>query len=154
MSIKSLNPIFSASLTSGSPRSVNCVMLRDRAASRCGFSPVAMIFVSFSGSMPKRRSARRKVISDVVPNRFTPPVFPLSCSKVVMSASETMWSMNSGKFVETMIVSAPASREVTSVAEGAMMRSNSPVSNAWITMVLALMAMTSALRPFFLKKPF
>src|SRR4029077_12003453 len=57
-------------------------------------------------------------------------------------------------FVETMIVSAPASREVTSVAEGAMMRSNSPVSNAWITMVLAMMAITSALRPFFLKKPF
>jgi hypothetical protein len=62
--------------------------------------------------------------------------------------------MNSGRFVETMIVSAPASREVTSVAEGAMMRSNSPVSNAWITIVLALIAMTSAFNPFFLKKPF
>ena len=28
------------------------MMLRDSAASRCGFSPVAMILVSFSGSMP------------------------------------------------------------------------------------------------------
>ena len=62
--------------------------------------------------------------------------------------------MNSGKFVETMIVSAPARRDVTSVAEGAMMKSTSPVSNAWITIVLALMAMTSAFKPFFLKKPF
>jgi hypothetical protein len=34
------------------------------------------------------------------------------------------------------------------------MKSTSPVSNAWMTMVLALMAITSACRPFFLKKPF
>ena len=89
-----------------------------------------MILVSFSGSTPRRRKARRKVISDVVPKRFTPPVLPLSCSTVLMSSSETIWSMNKGKLVETMIVSAPASRDVTSVAEGAMMKSTSPVSKA------------------------
>jgi hypothetical protein len=104
--------------------------------------------------MPKRRSARRNVMSEVVPRRLTPPILPLSCSMDVMSASETMWSMNSGKFVDTMTVSAPAKREVSSVAEGAMMKSTSPVSRAWITIVLALMAMTSAFSPFFLKKPF
>ena len=53
-----------------------------------------------------------------------------------------------------MTVSAPASLEVTKVADGAMMKSTSPVSSAWITMVLALMLMTSTLRPFFLKNPF
>jgi len=65
-----------------------------------------------------------------------------------------MWSMNSGKFVDTITVSAPAKREVTSVAEGAMIKSTSPVSSAWMTIVLALMAMTSAFKPFYLKKPF
>jgi hypothetical protein len=62
--------------------------------------------------------------------------------------------MKSGKLVETMIVSAPAKRDVTSVAEGAMMQSTSPVSKACMTIVLALIAMTSAFKPFFLKKPF
>ena len=35
--------------------------------------PVAMILVSFSGSIPKRRRASRKVMSEVVPRRLTPP---------------------------------------------------------------------------------
>ena len=65
-----------------------------------------------------------------------------------------MWSMNSGKFVDTMIVSAPAKREVTRVADGAMMKSTSPVSSAWMTMVLALMAMTSALQAILLEETF
>jgi len=62
--------------------------------------------------------------------------------------------MNNGKLVETITVSAPARRDVTNVADGAMMKSTSPVSNACMTIVLALIAITSAFRPFFLKKPF
>ncbi len=62
--------------------------------------------------------------------------------------------MNNGKLVETITVSAPERRDVTNVADGAMMKSTSPVSNACMTIVLALIAITSAFRPFFLKKPF
>ena len=71
-----------------------------------------------------------------------------------MLPRDTIWSMNSGRLVDTMTVSAPASLEVTNVADGAMMKSTSPVSSAWMTIVLALMLMTSTFRPFFLKKPF